>query len=100
MTVLEYIYLSVVKPICGSATAKASNFPCLERNCRASHSTDVRERYECFDVRAWAQGVIFGCCRSGALGSSRLVAPQPAAGGAAAPASILLLLMSENRAIF
>lgn len=70
LSVFECINLSVVKPIFGSAAAKASNFLLLGGNCRASHSTDVRERYECFDVRAWAQGVIFACCPSRAIGSN------------------------------
>lgn len=70
LTVLRYIYPSVVKPICGSATAMASNFSCLRGNCRASHSTDVREGYECFDVSPWAWGVIFACWQSRAIGGS------------------------------
>lgn len=38
--------------------------------------------------------------RAGLQAAAPVVAPQPAADGAAAPASTLLLSMSENRAIY
>lgn len=52
------------------------------------HSTDVRWRYDSFDVRAWALGVIFEDCLSGlgaAAAAAPVVVPNAAADSAAAP---------------
>lgn len=51
------------------------------------HSTDVKWRYDSFDVRAWALGVIFEDCLSGlgAAAAAPVVVPNAAADSAAAP---------------
>ena len=55
-------------------------------NCRALHSIDVRERFDFFDVREAALGVILEYCLNGLKAAAPLVEPNTAADSAAAPA--------------
>lgn len=78
---------------------KSGNFLSLRGNCRALHPIDVRERFDFFDVRLRALGVIFEYCLSGLKAAAPVVEPNTAADSAAAPLSTdtRLDFLSEGR---